>query len=290
MLNDPYEGELFTWWLYLFGGLQSTDKELLWSTKRPQLVALNYTGSTVNTTYDYHGSTNYSGLSVQPPSITPITVQQGFWFSSHEQWKILEMPYLDIDIVKRVFHNAERVRTCNSVIMGKNAGMFASVNDVTDPVTGEIEGYISNAGIPSISSQQYQRLDLITPYSVFPTIMFNRSIGLAWYKNMLDANGMQNPYGSTESGRRDGTGISAFVSWDSKITTLVALLGGVGKYVGDKMKDEGIYSNFTSVLQREYEYVFGKACGNKLLGEDVEMCLPNYKIPVVNVTDFSMCS
>ena len=42
VLNDPYEGELFTWWLYFFGGLSQTDKDLLWQVKRPQLVSVEY--------------------------------------------------------------------------------------------------------------------------------------------------------------------------------------------------------------------------------------------------------
>jgi len=42
VLNDPYEGELFTWWLYFFGGLSNGDRELLWEVKRPQLVSVEY--------------------------------------------------------------------------------------------------------------------------------------------------------------------------------------------------------------------------------------------------------
>ena len=103
VLNDQYEGELFTWWLYFFGGLPAADKAALWDAKRPQLV---------NVEYNMHG-------------IGPITVQMGFWFSSHEQWKVLEMPYYDVDIVKRVYTNAERVRTCNSATL-QIPGMYAS--------------------------------------------------------------------------------------------------------------------------------------------------------------------
>jgi hypothetical protein len=286
ILNDPYEGELFTWWMYFFGGLSKTDKQALWQIKRPQLVAVNYTGSIVNTSYSDPMATNYSGDPVVSKIIGPITVQKGFWFSSHEQWKVLEMPYFDIPLVKRVFHNAERVRTCNSVLMGQNAGMFASVNNITDPQSGQIDGYISYAGIPSVSNQTEQELDVITPYSVFPSILFNQSAGLAWYKNMLDGKGMQNPYGSTESQRRDGTGISSFVSWDSKITTVVALLGGVGDFVRAKMKTEGLYEEFIQITKREYGMVFGQ----ELAGEDVHLCLPTFAEPVVNVTDFVMCS
>ena len=58
---------------------------------------------------------------------------------------------------------------------------------------------------------------------------------------------MQNPYGSTESERVDGTAISSFVSWDSKITTVNALLGGVVPFVRAKMKVDGIYEEFLEV-------------------------------------------
>lgn len=123
----------------------------------------------------------------------------------------MEMPYYDIDIIRylchpeelkllelntnnkissRVYENAERVRTCNSVV-AKVPGMFASVNNVTDPSTGDVVGYISNAGIPSISNQTVQELDVITPYSVFPTILFNKAVGLAWWRNMAIAKKMQ---------------------------------------------------------------------------------------------------
>lgn len=77
-LDDPYEGELMTWWLYFFGGLAESDKNALWTVKRKKLVSVEY---------DMGG-------------VGPITVQQGFWFSSHEVWKVLEMPYLDVELVR----------------------------------------------------------------------------------------------------------------------------------------------------------------------------------------------
>lgn len=60
---------------------------------------------------------------------------------------------------------------------------------------------------------------------------------------------MIDPYGSSESARVDGTATSSFVSWDSKITTVVAVLGGVGDFVREKMKGDGIYREFISVAQ-----------------------------------------
>ena len=43
--------------------------------------------------------------------------------------------------------------------------------------------------------------------------------------------------------------MSSFVSWDSKITTVNALLGGVSDLVRKKMKTDGIYDNFIAVTQ-----------------------------------------
>lgn len=56
-LNDPYEGELFTFWLQFFGGLTDADKKALWDAKRPQLVSDEY----------------------DMGNIGPITVQKGRW-------------------------------------------------------------------------------------------------------------------------------------------------------------------------------------------------------------------
>jgi vacuolar-type H+-ATPase subunit B/Vma2 len=110
------------------------------------------------------------------------------WQNSRE-----ELLYANNSELSRVFENAERVRTCNSVVTGL-PGMFASVNNITNPSIGDVTGYISNAGIPSISNQTVQELDVITPYSVFPTILVNKSVGLAWWRNMVIAKKMQSEW------------------------------------------------------------------------------------------------
>ncbi|KAI2760410.1 CAZyme family GH162 [Penicillium roqueforti] len=261
LLDDPFEGEIFTFWLQFFGGLSKADKQALWEIKRPQLVSVDY----------------------KMGGFGPITVQKGFWFSSHETWKVMEMPYYDIDIVRRLFKNAERVRTCNSVAT-KLPGMFASVNNITDPSIGDVTGYISNAGIPSISNQTVQELDVITPYSVFPTILVDKSVGLAWWRNMVIAKKMQNIYGSTESTRVDGTGVSALLTWDSKVTTVVAILGGVTDLVRQKMKADHVYDEFVDIIETEYSRVF-----KHLKGENVDLCLPHVAVPDSGLDDFTLC-
>ena len=54
-LDDPYEGELFTFFLHFFGGLSKSDKDDLWTAKRAKLVSVEY---------------NKGGVG-------PITVEQG---------------------------------------------------------------------------------------------------------------------------------------------------------------------------------------------------------------------
>lgn len=71
--------------------------------------------------------------------------------------------------------------------------MYASVNNITDPSTGKVLGYISNAGIPSVAFITDQELDVITPYSVFPTILFDKGVGLAWWRDMVAGKKMQSP-------------------------------------------------------------------------------------------------
>ena len=96
----------------------------------------------------------------------------------------------EVHMGRRLYKNAERVRTCNSVVT-KVPGLFASVNNITDVETDEIMPYISPAGIPSIANQTEQYHEVITPYAAWPVIMFDKAVGLAWWHNMVSAKKMQ---------------------------------------------------------------------------------------------------
>lgn len=56
-------------------------------------------------------------------------------------------------------------------------------------------------------------------------------------------------YGSTEAIRRDGAGVSALLTWDSKMTTVNAILGGVSDLVRQKMKSDNIYTAFVDRIE-----------------------------------------
>ncbi|EKM82123.1 hypothetical protein AGABI1DRAFT_55288, partial [Agaricus bisporus var. burnettii JB137-S8] len=261
LINDPYEGQSFMFFFYLFGNLKKADKEALLAFKRPKLVSVEWS----------------------MPGYQKVTVQKGFWFSSHENWGWMQLPYTDIPLMKDLYANMERARTCDSQAK-RLPGMFASINNSTDE-NGEIIGYISNAGIPAIANQTVQELDVITPYSTMNTMIVDKTVGYLWWHNMAVAKRMQNLYGSSESTRIDGTATSAFVSWDSKITTVNGILGGVTSLVRPHMQRDGIYNEFIEVVKSEYGRVFNKP----LKGMKQEFCLPHLEVEDTGLVDFTTC-
>jgi hypothetical protein len=82
-LDDPYEGELLAFFMDLFTNIP--DKDSIWMRKRAKLVASTY-----------------------PSQEGPITAPRGHWFSAHEQWKYLYLPYSDFPTLKRLFVNSEK--------------------------------------------------------------------------------------------------------------------------------------------------------------------------------------
>ncbi|XP_065840872.1 uncharacterized protein [Oscarella lobularis] len=169
-------------------------------------------------------------------------------------WKFLELPYVDVPLVRRLFENGERVRTWNSDLKGI-PGLYAAVRDVSRD--DDVRGYFV-PGISEVARAKSTRFDVVTPYGAFPTILANLSVGIAWYHNMLLGQKMQGPYGSTEGANVNGTEISPIVSWDTKQTTIVALLGGAGASIGKYLKRESgaKYQRFYDVIQREYGMKF----------------------------------
>lgn len=147
---------------------------------------------------------------------------------------------------------------------------------------------------------------VITPYSTMNTMAVNKTVGLVWWHNMAVAKRMQSgllqlspfnvahssdfyadSYGSSESTRIDGTATSAFVSWDSKVTTVNGILGGVVPLVRAKMQAEGVYDEFIQVVSNEHARVFGHI---PLKGSDASFCLPTTQVADTGLQDFTTCT
>lgn len=278
-LDDPYEGETMTFLLYLFGEWKSEDeKDMLWIKKRPMLQRDEFV---------------IPDLFVRD-GCDRITVQKGYWFSTHEQWKLLLLPYLNADerlkVIRKVFANAEKARVWDAHLTGL-PGLLASVNDVTDG-SEDIPDYISASGVPSISFQEVERRDVITPYASFGLFLQNVSTGLCWYNNMLRSPRMQSAFGSIEAINVNGTEISPLVTWDSKVTTVLSMLGGVGHLSQQGLMsvndpDYGTaYDRFASIIEREYGAVFGGV--DDVLGGSIDFVTPHTIVSSDSLEDWEL--
>jgi len=235
------------------------ERETIWPRRREKLVSV-----------DYHAGSNGD-----------ITVQQGYWFSSHEQWKYMELPYTDVPINNRVFLNGERARTWNSALLGI-PGLYASVTDVTKG-NGPLN-YLSATGIQSIASQTVESNTTITPYASFPVILADRGIGLAWYRHILSGPKMESVHGSLCSVNISGTAVAPMMTWDAKCTTVLAMLGGITDITRASMKQDGTYDRFFHIVEREWTAKFPT-----LKGESLPLAMPRASLPH-QLPDFPDCS
>jgi len=255
-LDDIYEGEL----MVLFMDLQcewagypdngAVEKALIWRRKQHKLVAVNYSAGELL-----------------------ATVQEGFWFSSHEQWKTLVLPYLDIPRVRDVFENCERARLHNSA-WNSIPGLFASASPPLGVECGT--GYCGATGVQQVGSMFVEYSESVTPYGAYPSILVHPSAGLAWYAATLALPRMQTQHGSVESSNLDGTSIASILTWDAKITTVLAMLGGTSQLMKEYLTQDALLDRFTQLITEFYETEFGK---DPLPGNGEPFAMPSTKLP-----------
>ena len=251
-LDDPYEGELLMMFMTLFSpSLSDLEKQMLWE-NRTMPVATYMTK-------------NNEG----------ITVEKGYWYSSHEKWKYFVLPYLDIPRAKQMFLNGEKARTWYSA-ENHIPGLFSS----THAPLGENQFiyYRDGLGVPSLASQPIVRSDIVTPYAAFPVMLADIKTGLLWLWNMISAPKMQGPYGITESILTNGKAIAPVLTCDGKI---LPLLGGILGQASISLMRKAllqfeVYDVFKVLVTAEYEKVFTK---EKPEGFSLPFRLPTQAIP-----------
>jgi hypothetical protein len=108
--------------------------------------------------------------------------------------------------------------------------------------------YYSDCGIDEISFQKIKHTHMVTPYSVFPLFLVSRSHAAVWLHNMLYSPAGQTIYGALEATSIDGKDISPVMTWDSKITTVLAVLGGNRDIIREFMVENNIYEPFKARL------------------------------------------
>ncbi|KAE9546067.1 hypothetical protein FO519_010721, partial [Halicephalobus sp. NKZ332] len=141
--------------------------------------------------------------------------------------------------------------------------------------------YLGNCGIQELASTPIDTDHLFTPYGAFPLILHSdtRGYGLAWYANTLNASRMQGPHGSTEAIWIDGSMISPVQTWDTKITSVLAMNGGMLDLTRKYLYNTGRFIKFSKRVQDQWTSVFGNS---QLPGSDLDFKLPNAQFPTAN--------
>eukprot|EP00439_Symbiodinium_sp_Y106_P075708 s1308_g15.t1 len=183
-----------------------------------------------------------------------MVLQKGFWFSAHEQWKTLQLPYMDIPLVRHLFTNGEFARLENS-LQQQLPGLMASVN-APHGVQCDAHPYCSAVGIQALAEQPIFTETVLTPYAAFPSILVDSAAGLAWYNHMLAMPRVQTPVGSIESFTNTGKAVAPMATWDAKATTVVAMLGGTGHLLRTYMEEHGVYGVFEDRVKSMYGPIF----------------------------------
>jgi hypothetical protein len=247
--------------MYLFAPwTDQNEREMMWPVKSKKLE-----------------SVNYFVVELQ----RNITVMRGYWFSAHETWKYLFLPYDNVTITHNLLVNGEKARTWDAYQNGIH-GMFASVNGNISRNTDNME-YYSDCGIQSIAFQPVNHRHLVTPYSTMALFLANRDVASAWYHNMLNAPAGQNKYGSTEGTTRDGLQVSPMITWDAKITTVISILGGFAEEVSWGLKDDGVLTQLIDKINKEWSVKFPT-----FEGLDIGYALPSKQI-TSGRPDFTTC-
>lgn len=135
-LDDPYEGELFTMFLDLFGNWSRYpvgERDKLWPPKRAKIEKVRF-----------HSR------------VGEIEVERGWWHSAHEKWKYMELPYFDNPLINRLFLNGERARTHFSA---QNAypGLFAAAANYSE-ADDYSPGYLGGIGIQELAYEVKRRV------------------------------------------------------------------------------------------------------------------------------------
>ncbi|CAE7843449.1 BOL3 [Symbiodinium microadriaticum] len=240
-LWDAFEGEMIVLFMDIFGNWTKypnngeEDRKMMWTIKAEHVEPVVYTAA----------------------DNTKMVLQKGYWFSAHEQWKTLQLPYMDIPLVRHLFANGEFARLENSV-QQELPGLMASVN-APNGVQCDAHPYCSAVGIQALAEEpvfSFKEDTVLTPYAAFPSILVDSAAGLAWYNHMLAMPRVQTPVGSIESFTDTGKAVAPMATWDAKATTILAMLGGTGPLLRKYMQEQGVYAVFEDRVKSMYGPVF----------------------------------
>ena len=239
-LNDPYEGEMMTVFMDLYGGFSGAEKEALWQRKRGQLKAVEY----------------------QTPQ-GPITVERAWMGSQHETWKFWELPYDLSPTAKTLFVNGQKARTWESSAKGI-PGLFASAHVPVSAPGTELR-YEGAYGVPSIAGQRGVSQGAVAPYAVVSVFIAGGvGIGEAWLRTMAEMPRVMTGKGFVDAVSADGTAYAPILTWDGNAPIALGILGGISKLNQAALEEDGLLGDFTRRVEAEYQKAFPVIHGQQL--------------------------
>lgn len=100
------------------------------------------------------------------------------------------------------------------------------------------------AGIEELAFQKVEFDKLVTPYGAFPLLLVNREYGAAWLHNTIYSPCGQTKYGALEGTGLNGTLMSPTLTWDTKITTVLAMLNGTRSITKQYLQKNNLLNEF----------------------------------------------
>jgi len=200
-----------------------------------------------------------------------VTVVEGQFYGSHEEWGFLVLPTRDVPIADRLFQNNQRVRTQHSA-RHHFSGLFAPTHEpiATEDVPKSGLQYVNSNGVPGVSALPVRKgKPIFTPYAAFPLALVDDRLFTGWLKSMVDRPGMFGPYGIGESYSEDGR-TAPLLTWDGKALPMVAHMGGIASDVRRFLKRDGKYDAFLAREKADYR-LFDES---KISGERVPFHAP----------------
>lgn len=278
MLRDPFEGELMIMFLTLTAdGVKdhAEAKRKLWKKVKKGVIRREYTGPS-------------NCLDCVPNG--PITVESGWRFSAHEEWKYLVLPYFDNPLARRLFVNSERARVWDAHLRNLPGFMAASYRPPHKGLDSGEPIYMDTLGVEPASygfTEPKASDQIVTPYGAFPLILADRGQGLAWHQSMLARPKMQSQYGSMEASEAfpeiGEPRASSIMTWDTKVTSDLAMVGGTGDILRRYLNEEGLYDKFLAIIEDQLSDQF-----QDITGEDT----PWPSLPTMYASsseDFATC-
>lgn len=89
----------------------------------------------------------------------------------------------------------------------------------------EDTGYYCS-GIAEIAFQPITFDKLVTPYGSYPLLLLDKILGAVWLHNSIYSPAGQTKYGALEGTGLNGSLISPVLTWDTKITAVLAAMNG----------------------------------------------------------------